>query len=53
MQYVIETLFQLREVVKEFEGKVVMKLKKPKKKETNMLSQNLLKANIEPQVISN
>ena len=49
-----ETLFQLREVVlKEFEGKVVMKLKKPKKAKKQVSEPEPTQSDIEPQVISN
>jgi DNA-directed RNA polymerase II subunit RPB3 len=49
-----ESLFQLREVVlKEFEGKVVMKLKKPKKEKKQASEVQSTQTDIEPQVISN
>jgi DNA-directed RNA polymerase subunit L len=49
----IETLFKLREeVLKEFEGKVVMKMKKPKKNKDNSQIEST-QTNIEPQVITN
>ena len=49
----IETLFKLREsVLKEFEGKVVMKMKKIKKKKDNSQIEPT-QTDIEPQVISN
>jgi DNA-directed RNA polymerase subunit L len=49
-----ESLFQLREVVlKEFEGKVVMKLKKPKKEKKQASKIQPTQTDIEPQVISN
>ena len=49
-----ESLFQLREVVlKEFEGKVVMKMKKSKKAKGQQSEITPTQTNIEPQVISN